>query len=176
MSDRLASALGASTCNRTPDQSAFDATTVNTWSAFRYRRGSAESVGQSHLVFKIDRCIRALGKNEIIPTRHSAAVIHPQFIQRKMNTRGTKTSRERGTHLCERDTSSLHSTWPALSHAAFSIRQPPTPGQSQRMSALRIAFRRLISGSASPGMIQPGGGGHKGAFSDSHIGSSAIVG
>src|SRR5580700_8383141 len=101
MSDRLASALGASTCNRTPDQSAFDATTVNTWSAFRYRRGSAESVGQSHLVFKIDRCIRALGKNEIIPTRHSAAVIHPQFIQRKMNTRGTKTSREPGTRLCE---------------------------------------------------------------------------
>ena len=43
--------LGASTCSRTPDQSAFDATAVNTWSAFRHRRGSAESVGQSHLVF-----------------------------------------------------------------------------------------------------------------------------
>jgi len=50
-SDKLASALGASTCSRTPDQSAFDATAVNTWSAFRHRRGSAESVGQSHLVF-----------------------------------------------------------------------------------------------------------------------------
>jgi hypothetical protein len=45
--------------------------------------------------------IRAFGKNEIIPARHSAAVIHPQFIQRKMNTRGTKTSREPGTRLCE---------------------------------------------------------------------------
>jgi hypothetical protein len=38
-------------CCRTPDQSAFDATAVNTWSSFRHRRGSAESVGQSHLVF-----------------------------------------------------------------------------------------------------------------------------
>src|SRR5271170_2229426 len=51
MSDRLASALGASSCRWTPDQSAFDATAVNTRAAFRHRRGSAESVGQSHLVF-----------------------------------------------------------------------------------------------------------------------------
>ena len=176
MSDRLASALGASTCNRTPDQSAFGATTVNTWSAFRYRRGSAESVGQSHLVFKIGSLHSRPGEERNNPNAplggHHSSAIH----RTKDEHQRTKTSRERGTHLCERDTSSLHSTWPALSHAAFSIRQPPTPGQSQRMSALRIAFRRLISGSASPGMIQPGGEEHKGAFSDSHMGSSAIVG
>jgi hypothetical protein len=32
-------------------------------------------------------------------TCSGSAVIHPQFIQRKMNTRGTKTSREPGTRL-----------------------------------------------------------------------------
>src|SRR5580692_8020251 len=117
MSDRLASTLGASTCSRTPDQSALDATAVNTWSAFRHRRGSAKSVGQSHLVFnprvqsiqfwlylwwlwqsepRSDRGIRALGKNEIIPTRHSTAVIHPQFIERKMNTRGPRPREREG--------------------------------------------------------------------------------
>src|SRR5580658_1454549 len=81
MSDRLASALGASTYSRTPDQSAFDATAVNTWSAFRHRRGSAESVGQSHLVFQIGSPHSRPGEERNNPNtplggRHSSA-IHP---------------------------------------------------------------------------------------------------
>src|SRR5580658_8179295 len=80
MSDRLASALGASTCNRTPDQSAFGATTVNTWSAFRYRRGSAESVGQSHLVFKIGSLHSRPGEERNNPNTplggHHSSAIH----------------------------------------------------------------------------------------------------
>src|ERR1700685_2311910 len=40
--------------------------------------------------------MRALGKNEIIPTRHSAAVIHPQFVQRKMNPRGPRPRESQG--------------------------------------------------------------------------------
>src|ERR1700691_3914580 len=122
MSDRLASALGASTCSRTPDQSAFDATAVNTWSAFRHRRSSAESVGQSHLVFnprvqsiqfwlvlvvgldvlaKIGSLHARPGEERNNPTaplggRHSSA-IRPT----KDEPQRPKTSREPGTRLCE---------------------------------------------------------------------------
>src|ERR1700733_1317491 len=89
---------------------------------------------QSHLVFNPRGCgslsqdriaaFRALGKNEIIPTRHSAAVIHPQFIQRKMNTRGTKTSREPGTHLCEhQQNKSTGSPWLHSSCVYRTLRQ-----------------------------------------------------